>query len=667
MTVLVTGAGGFIGSHLVRALVERSVPVRAVVHRRSSLDALPGGVEGVVADVTTGNMAPPSQPLTAVFHLAGSYRGSPAELARVHVEGTAAVLAATPPDARFVLVSSTAVYGWRQSWPVDETAPLRLTSAYGEAKRTAEGLVLARGGPAVVVRPTIVYGPGDQGGMVARTLVLLRRGVRWLPGDGANRVDLLHIDDLVAALIRVGLGPQPPSSVYVLAGPAATPLRQVCDALAVAAGVGPPAWGTVPVPAARAAARLVEGAWQLTRRPDEAPLSVHSVEVATRDRAYSSARAAAELGWTPEVGIEEGLRSVVAVPAGAHGSARPGPVGGSGAVGGGSGPVGGGSSQEGAGWAAGVGGRGERGVGSAGRPAALGFQWRGYLEDPDEGLGTVYERFGLDRVLRSAMERTGATSVLHAPAFGMMGIPGLDAVLLARSGVRVGLADHDSERLAAVSSLWHRLGLEPETHLLPAPDPRSWPEALGARYDCVFSFAALWWYDDPWAVVGAQARWADQVLVVSVPNKNVFMRLRAALWHRRLFDELNADALDAGRLVGLAPSLGLEVAEMGLFDLPPFPDTSVPLAKVVRAALARRRRSSGRDATAGDVHADGEARAWSWSILPYLEGDAPDLPARIERIGAFERHFPRALAPAWAHHRYVVMERPGAGAVSQTM
>jgi hypothetical protein len=219
----------------------------------------------------------------------------------------------------------------------------------------------------------------------------------------------------------------------------------------------------------------------------------------------------------------------------------------------------------------------------------------------------------------------------------MMGIPGLDAALQAQRGMRVGIADTSSDRLEAVVRLWDRLGLPVTPHLLPSPDPATWPASLGTEYDLVFSFAALWWFDDPGGVMRASARWARRSFITCVPNKNVFMRMRATLWHRRLFNELNEDALDLGSLATMAPSLDMRVVEQGLFDIPPFPDTSVPLARVL-----------GR--TGGDS-------GWSWSILPYLEGSAPDLPSRIARIGAFERHFPRALAPAWAHHRYVVMER----------
>jgi len=571
MRAVVTGAGGFIGGHLVRALAATGVDVVGVPHR----------------DFFGGNVAEVMAGADVVFHLAGPYRGSASALRAAHVDGTEAVFTATPSGTRFVYVSSTSVFGWDQTWPADEHSPVAPASAYGAAKLAAEDLVRGRHG-VVVVRPTIVYGPGDEHGMLPRTVRLLRRGVRVMPGDGTNRVHLLHVDDCIAALLRVGLGPMPPSPVYVLCGPAPCRLRDAVAWVAEGAGVRPPAWGRVPAGAARRAASMLERVW----RGGEAPLSVHSVEVATRDRAYSAARAADELGWTPEVDPEAGLR--------AYGESL---------------RAGGG---------------------------AVGFDWRGYFTDPDEGLGTVYERFGLDHILDEACARVGATSVLHAPAFGMMGIPGLDAALVARRGLRVGIADTDAERLAAVVDLWERLGLPVEPHLLPE-DPAAWPATLGSTYDLVFSFAALWWFADPWRVVEAQARWAERALVTSVPNKNVFMRLRAALWHRRLFDELNEDALDTARLEAMAPDLGMRVVERGLFDLPPFPDTSVPIGKVLRAFR-------------GKESADPEG-AWAWSILPYLDGEADDLPARIDRVGAFERHFPRVLAPAWAHHRYVVMER----------
>jgi SAM-dependent methyltransferase len=290
------------------------------------------------------------------------------------------------------------------------------------------------------------------------------------------------------------------------------------------------------------------------------------------------------------------------------------------------------------------------------RDGSLGFDWRAYVEDHDEGLGTVYERFALRDVIKDAIARTGSESVLHAPQFGMMGFPGLDAVFCAREGIRVGLLDFDKERLDAVVAEWRKLGLEPETRLVPAADPATWPEQLEADYDLVFSFAALWWFDDPWAVLAAQARWAKKGVLSCVPNKNVFMRLRARVWHQDLFERLNEEALDARAMTSAGEAAGLRAVDTGLFDIPPFPDTSVPLAKVLRAALGKRN---------PPAEEGGGEGAWAWSILPYLHGEQPDLEERIARLSRWERYLPAPIAPGLAHHRYVLFVDP-AGTTSVT-
>ena len=90
--------------------------------------------------------------------------------------------------------------------------------------------------------------------------------------------------------------------------------------------------------------------------------------------------------------------------------------------------------------------------------------------------------------------------------------------------------------------------------------------------------------------------------------------LRARLWHKDLFDQLNEEALDPDALVAAAATGGWQRVDTGLFDIPPFPDTSVPLAKP--SLPQRRARRATPDA------GDGEA-AWSWSILPYLRATSP--------------------------------------------
>jgi nucleoside-diphosphate-sugar epimerase len=638
--ILVTGASGFIGSHLVGALAAAGRPVRALVRS----DAAAQRVQAAVADATGGSglveavhgdvldrasLVVAARGCDVVYHLAGTYRGAPAELHATHVEGTRNLLDSVEPGSRLVYLGSTSVYGWDQSWPADHQSPTRPASAYGEAKLAAEGLVLGRtSGESVVARTTIAYGPGDTGGMLPRAVRLLRRGVRWFPGDGTNRIHLVHVDDLVAGLSLLG---DTGSGVFLFGGPEAASMERILGLLAEGAGLPAPRF-TLPGAALRPVAAGVEALWELARRPGEPPLTRHSVDVACRARAYSWARAADELGWSPKIPLEVGLAETGAWLM-SHQTADPIHVP---ATNGGAVPA----------------------TPQASLPSH-GFEWRSYFADADEGLGTVYERFALQKVLESAMARTGSTSVLHAPLFGMLGVPGLDAVFLARSGTRVGLLDFDPERFDAVRSLWSGYGLEPELHPVESPDPSTWPEQLPASYDLVFSFAALWWFDDPWAVLAAQARWARKAVLVCVPNRNVFMKLRSLVWHRDLFSDLNQDALDPVAITAAAGGLGLRPVDDGLFDIPPFPDTSVPLAKGIRRILGRRQED-------GPAAANNPA-AWRWSILPYLEGDDPGLAERVERFTVLERHLPSVVAPHLAHHRYILFvpetgDREGAAA-----
>ena len=569
--ILVTGGSGFIGRHLVEALAADGRKVRALVRSEAGARRMPDGVEVVVGDVADAeSLRRAAAGVDLVFHLAGSYRAEGPELHAAHVSGTANLLSVLEPGTRVVYVSSTSVYGWDQAWPADHATPPRPVSDYGRAKLAAEQLVSGwAGGPSVIARPTITYGPGDERGMFARAVKLMARGMRWFPGDGRNRIHLLHVDDLVRGLVLLG---ERGDGIYLFGGPEATPAGRIFTLLAEGAGVRPPAFG-LPVPAVRVVAR-------------------HSVDVLTRDRAYAWARAAADLGWEPQVAVEAGVPAAGA-------------------------------------WLAGQ------------RSTAHGFDWRNYVDDPDEGLGTVYERFALRDVLESAIAKTGATSVLHAPAFGMMGFPGLDAVFCARAGLRVGLLDYDAARLEAVRAQWAELGLEPELHLVDGPDPATWPERLPQSYDLAFSFAALWWFEDPWAVLAAQARWSEKGVLCCVPNKNVFMQMRARLWHKELFrSELNEHALDRNAATAAASALGLRATGTGLFDIPPFPDTSVPIAKILRRGQAS------------------EGKAWVWSILPYLKGDDLTMEDRITRLASWERFVPGVVAPALAHHRWHLFEAP---------
>jgi nucleoside-diphosphate-sugar epimerase len=246
MRILVTGASGFIGSHLRPALAAAGHELRA-------------GVAGCDAVVHLANIAHTT--------------ASPRELHRVNVEGTLAQAqaAAAAGARRFVYLSSA-----KAALPAD---------AYGHAKRIAEqGLIAMPGLEPVILRPPLVYGPGVK----ANFLALMRALDRGWPlplASVRNRRSLVYVGNLVDAILRC-LARAAPGAVYAVADgpPVSTP--DLCRALARALG---------------RSARLLRCPPGLLRLAPRAARLAESLEV--DDRALR-----ADLDWRPPTGFEEGLR-----------------------------------------------------------------------------------------------------------------------------------------------------------------------------------------------------------------------------------------------------------------------------------------------------------------------------------------------------------------------
>ena len=205
-TTLVTGASGFVGSHVARALVERGDQVRVALRASSSREAL-AGLDVEVATAQLGDRAALRRALRGVdrvFHVAGTthLRATPAELSRVNVEGTRTVMeeALRAGVERVVHTSSIGAVGpARPHGAVDERSPFPagLGVPYAESKHAAETEALrvaARGLPVVIVCPAHVFGRGDLGptstGVVRR--FLLRRIPAYVPG-AINVVDVADV------------------------------------------------------------------------------------------------------------------------------------------------------------------------------------------------------------------------------------------------------------------------------------------------------------------------------------------------------------------------------------------------------------------------------------------------------------------------------------------
>lgn len=313
----VTGGTGFVGSHLVEALLARGMEVRCLVRSDPKwLAGLP--VSLVHGDLFSGDaLRETLRGASAVYHVAGLTRArDQATLDRANVDGTRSLLLAArdaAPGARVLVTSSLEAMGPNRvrpdgtPVPAVETDVPRPISMYGRSKATMERMVadeFADLAP-VVVRPPAVYGPREAD--IFEMTRAASRGLFAVVGDGrARRLSLVHVRDLVRGMIEAT---ETPGETYFIGSERGYAWREVSDAMAAALGrrvVRLP----VPTAAMGVAGRVSE--WAGALRGTLPPLTRDKAEAARHAWVCSAEKAEARLGYQQTVGLEEGMAETVA-------------------------------------------------------------------------------------------------------------------------------------------------------------------------------------------------------------------------------------------------------------------------------------------------------------------------------------------------------------------
>lgn len=312
MDVLVTGATGFVGSHLAEALLAGGDRVRCLARPRSDRRWLPQGATLSIGSLDDpASLAAAVSGVEAVYHLAALTSATRrADYDEVNHRGVVRLLEALrshAPRARLVFCSSLAAGGpARSGRPLTEADPPAPVGPYGESKARAELAVAASGLDAVTVRPPAVYGPRDQD--VLAVFRMVARGLAVRTGPRAQQLAFIHVQDLVQGLLRAGRTASA-RGVYYVNG-ANHCWEDIVASIAAAVGRRPMIVAASS-PVIRVAGHAAAAWGRLTgRKPLLTP--ERAWDLVQPNWTCDDARARAELGYAPTVELSEGTRLTAA-------------------------------------------------------------------------------------------------------------------------------------------------------------------------------------------------------------------------------------------------------------------------------------------------------------------------------------------------------------------
>ena len=320
MTVLVTGAAGFLGSHVTELLLARGGRPRALVRPGESISALAGAdidvIRGDIGDRAVVEAAVSG--VDRVLHCAARTGpwGPERDYERTNVRALEMLVevAVAAGVRRLVHVSSITVHSNDVRGAADESAPLRgAPNPYSRSKVAGERLlkrmIRDEGAPVTIVRPGWIYGPRDTASF-GRLVGMVRNGRMVMVGSGENHVPLIYVRDAARGVLLASEADRAVGRSYLLVNDEPVTQRDLLGAIAAEVGVPRPA-RRVPYRVGVALGVLAETAGHMARRQQPPPVMRYGVQLLGGENRFSIRRARDELGFAPQVSLAEGVRCTV--------------------------------------------------------------------------------------------------------------------------------------------------------------------------------------------------------------------------------------------------------------------------------------------------------------------------------------------------------------------
>jgi 2-alkyl-3-oxoalkanoate reductase len=323
LTVLITGATGFVGGHVAEACARRRMNLRAIARTNSDTKLIESlGATVLRGDVTDRALVRQAvEDVDAVVHCAAKVGdwGPVEDYRAVNVEGLRHLLDACKGTMlqRFVHLSSLGVYAARDHHGTDETEtlPEKHIDGYTQTKVEAEKLALQYYHefevPVVVLRPGFIYGSRDRTLLPKLIENLRQRRVRWL-GGGKATLNTIFILNLVEAILLALERPEAVGKVFNLTDGESVSKRRFIEALVNGLGLPPPPPRSVPLWLARVLAHFMERRARRRGASEPPRLTQARLKLLGLNLDFSIQKAKAVLGYNPPYTFDEGMRQTVA-------------------------------------------------------------------------------------------------------------------------------------------------------------------------------------------------------------------------------------------------------------------------------------------------------------------------------------------------------------------
>jgi nucleoside-diphosphate-sugar epimerase len=317
--VLITGATGFLGSHLTETLLTRGEEVRALVRDRAKGNRLKElGAELSYGDLRDlASLFSATKGVELIYHCAGIVKdwGKKELFYETNVQGVKNLLeAALKNGCKVVHTSSLTVLGLTKSLrPIDETFPYaeRKVDLYTATKRMAEKIALeysrGKGVPVTIVRPGLIWGPRDTK-TLPRLIDLLKKKLLLLVNGGKNLLTLSYCSNVVDGLIRAGKSGSSGRVYHITDGEKVTSKEYLCS-LASLFHLPPPKT-SIPFSLAFLFASLMEIQARLRKREEPPLVTIYGLHLLAHDLEVDLSRAQTELGYQPAIGFKEGIKKM---------------------------------------------------------------------------------------------------------------------------------------------------------------------------------------------------------------------------------------------------------------------------------------------------------------------------------------------------------------------